>query len=407
MPINTEEIRRDFPIFDRHHPHGNELVYLDNAASTQKPHEVIEAEAKFYRENYANIHRGIYQLSVEATYAYENARKKVAEFINAKDHREIIFTKGTTEAVNLVATSFLSHKLKHGDEVLISHMEHHSNLLPWQVLCKNCNGNLKVIPMNEKGELRMEELEDFLGTKTRLLALVHISNSLGTINPIKDIISIAHKNGIPVLIDGAQSAGHIPIDVMDLDCDFFTFSAHKVFGPTGIGALYAKYAHLEEMKPYQYGGEMIKAVTIDDLVLHDIPHRFEAGTPNIAGAVAMQTALEYLDNLSGERVHAHVQELTEYALRRLQEVPGLKIVGKSPKRGGIVSFVMENAHPHDISSLLDRDGIAIRAGHHCTQPTMDFFGIPGTARISMTCYNAREEIDYLVQCLQKIHKLFA
>jgi len=402
--LDVAEIRKNFPIINNQ---KKKLVYLDNAATTQKPLTVIQSITDFYTNTNSNVHRGVYSLSQDATQAYESSRGKIKEFINATFTEEIVFVRGTTEAINLVANSFVAPRLKKDDEILISAMEHHSNLLPWQILSKRSQAHLKIIPMDKKGELITHSWEELITDKTRLIALVHISNSLGTINPIKKIIDIASKNNIPVLLDGAQAVGHQKVDVQDLNCDFYTFSGHKMFGPTGIGILYAKKEHLENMDPYQYGGEMIKSVSYHDVTFNDIPYKFEGGTPNVSGAIALGHAVDYLNSIGMENVRNYTDDLLHYGTEKLQEIDDLEIIGQSEKKSSIISFIMAGIHPHDIGTILDNDGIAVRAGHHCTQPVMDFFEIPGTARASFSIYNTKSEIDYLVESLKKVKAFFA
>ena len=401
----TKAIKEQFPIL-RQQVNGHPLVYLDNAATTQKPNQVIESLNRYYNNENANIHRGIYKLAAEATQAYEASRNLVATFLNAKDTREIIFTRGTTESINLVAQSFAKDRLEEGDELIISAMEHHSNLIPWQMACQSRKANLKVIPMNKDGVLDIDALKQLLNPKTKMLALVHISNTLGTINPVKEVIQLAQAQGIPVLIDAAQSAAHYPIDVQDLDCDFLAFSSHKVFGPTGVGVLYGKLAHLEAMEPYQFGGEMIHTVSFEETTFAKVPHKFEAGTPNIGGVIALGEAIKYIQHLDRTAVAHHLQDLLEYGTEQLSTIPGLKIIGTATNKTAILSFTMERIHPHDMATFLNEYGIAIRAGHHCTQPIMDFFEIPGTSRASFSIYNTRADIDQLVNGINKVRAFF-
>ncbi len=403
---NITSIRSDFPILLQSSENQSPIAYLDNAATTQKPQVVIDAVNHFYQNNNANIHRGVYKLAVKATQAYETARDKVQRFINAPDRKEVIFTKGTTDGINLVAQTLGNQRLKAGDEVLISAMEHHSNLIPWQVLCQRTGAKLRVIPMDESGCLQLGQLSDLINERTRMVALVHISNSLGTINPVKKVIRAAREFDIPVLIDGAQSAAHLPIDVQDLDCDFFAFSAHKLFGPTGVGVLYGKARWLQQMEPYQFGGEMIKTVSFEKSVYADLPHKFEAGTPNIAGVVGLGVAIDYIENIGHGAMSTYLAELTEYALQQLQAISRLQLIGTAPQRSCILSFIMEGVHPHDIATILDQHGVAVRAGHHCTEPVMQFFKVPGTVRASFAPYNTREEVDRLVEGLREVQTIF-
>jgi cysteine desulfurase/selenocysteine lyase len=399
--LDVERIRKDFPILQQK-VHGKPLVYLDNAATAQKPQAVLDAIKHYYEAQNANVHRGVHHLSELATSAYEGARKKVKEFINADSTKEIIFTRGTTEGINLVASSYGRANLEEGDEILISTMEHHSNIVPWQILCQQTGAKLRIIPINDDGELILEEYEKLLNERTRLVAVVHVSNSLGTINPIKRIIDLAHDNSVPVLVDGAQALPHSKVDVRKLGCDFYAFSSHKVFGPTGIGVLYAKEAILENMPPYQGGGDMIKSVTFEKTIYNDLPHRFEAGTPNIAGAVGFGKALDYVAGIGHERIAAHEKELLEYATEALSTIESLKIIGTAREKASVISFVLDGIHPHDVGTILDREGIAIRTGHHCTQPLMARFNVPATSRASFAFYNTREEIDRLVKGIHNV-----
>lgn len=405
--FNIEEVRKDFPILKRL-VNGKPLVYLDNAATTQKPQVVIDAITRYYTYDNANIHRGLYFLSELATEQYENARLKVKEFINAISASEIIFVRGTTEAINLVASTLCRTKyFNEGDEIIISNMEHHSNIVPWQLIRDRKNINLKIIPINDNGELLLDEFEKLITEKTKLVSVVHISNTLGTINPVKEIIRIAHLHNIPVLIDGAQAMSHLKIDVQELDADFYVFSGHKVFGPTGIGVLYGKTEYLEMMPPYQGGGDMIRTVTFEKTTFEDIPRKFEAGTPNIAGGIGLGAAIDYLNQFNRNELIAYENSLLEYATQRLSEIEGLKIIGTAKEKASVVSFIIEGIHPYDIGTIIDTDGIAIRTGHHCTQPIMRRFNIPATARASFSFYNTKEEIDKLAESLVKVKKMFA
>lgn len=386
---------------------GKSLVYLDNAATSQKPRHVIDAIHRYYETLNANVHRGVYQLSEEATLAYEWGRAMIARYLHAPSPAEIVFVRGATEAVNLVAATFGRQRVGPGDEVLVSAMEHHSNIVPWQMLCEERGATLSVIPMNERGELLLDRLPDLLTPRTRMVAVVHVSNSLGTVNPVREIIREAHARDIPVLIDGAQAAPHGPVDVQALDCDFYAVSGHKMFGPTGIGALFGKRALLEAMPPYQGGGEMIRSVTFEKTTYAPLPMKFEAGTPNIEGAVGMGAAVDYLEQLDWEAVARHEADLLAYATDAVSEIPGLRIVGTAARKTPVVSFTLEGAHPHDIGTVLDQEGVAVRTGHHCTQPVMDFFGIPATARASMAFYNTRDDVDRLVAALHRVRELFA
>jgi cysteine desulfurase/selenocysteine lyase len=397
--FNLREIREDFPAL-RQTVYGKNLIYFDNGATSQKPQFVIDAINRYYTKDNANIHRGVHHLSQKATNEYEASRKTIATYLNAKHTHEIIFTKGTTEGINLVAYSF-GLLLQKGDEVIISAMEHHSNIVPWQMLCERVGCVLKVIPINKKGEIIYDEYLQLLTEKTKLVAVTHISNSLGTINPIKKMIDDAHKVGAKVLIDGAQSIQHTKIDVQALDCDFYVFSGHKVFGPTGIGVLYGKEAILNKMPPYQGGGDMILKVTFEKTTYNELPFKFEAGTPHIAGAICLGKAIEYLNQFNIEDLERHELELADYATDLLLTFEGLHIIGESKKKTSVVSFVVDGAHPFDIGTLLDKQGVAVRTGHHCTQPVMDFYKIPGTVRASFAFYNTKEEIDYFIAALDK------
>ncbi|MEW6005353.1 MAG: cysteine desulfurase [Stygiobacter sp.] len=405
--FNVEEVRNDFPILKRE-VNGKPLVYLDNAATSQKPQSVIDAITQYYTYDNANIHRGLYFLSELATEQYENARLKVKEFINAMSVSEIVFVRGTTEAINLVASTLCRAKyFNEGDEVLVSHMEHHANIVPWQLMSDRKKINLKVIPINDNGELDYEEFEKQVNEKTKLVSVVHISNALGSINPVKQIIEFAHSKKIPVLIDGAQAIPHLKIDVQELDADFYAFSGHKVFGPTGIGVLYGKTEFLEMMPPYQGGGDMIRTVTFEKTTFDDIPRKFEAGTPNIAGGIGLGAAIDYLNQFDRNELAEYENDLLKYATERLSEVEGLKIIGTAKEKASVISFVIEGIHPYDIGTIIDTDGIAIRTGHHCTQPIMQRFNIPATARASFAFYNTKEEIDKLINSLYKVKRMFS
>ena len=402
---DVARVRRDFPILATQ-AHGKPLVYLDNGATSQKPQSVIDAVSHYYESGNANVHRGVYALSESATAAYEGTRAKVARFLNAREDREIIYVRGTTEAINLVASSFGRLKVKGGDEILVSAMEHHSNIVPWQILAEQTGATLKVIPMNERGELKLDEYQRLLTPKARIVAVAHISNSLGTINPIKEMVKVAHANGVPVLVDGAQGAPHVVVDVQDLDCDFYTVSGHKMFGPTGVGVLYGKASHLEAMPPYQGGGDMIRSVTFAKTTYAPIPAKFEAGTPDIGGVVGLGAAVDYLTALDRDAAAAHEQDLLEYATKQLGTVPGLRIVGTSAHKASVISFVLDGIHAHDVGTIVDQAGVAIRTGHHCTQPVMEFFEVPATARASFAFYNTRTEVDILVEALKGVRKVF-
>jgi len=403
--FSAEQIRKDFPILQTK-VNGKPLVYLDNAATAQKPVVVIDRMNDYYRNENANVHRGIHTLSQQATTDYESTRKKVQAFIHAAEEEEIIFTSGTTESINLVASTFARMVLKPGDEILISAMEHHSNIVPWQMILEEKGGVLKVIPVNDKGELILEELDSLLSAKTKLVAVSHMSNTLGTINPVKDIIKIAHEKGIPVLVDAAQSIPHFPVDVQDLDCDFLAFSGHKLFGPTGIGILYGKKALLDTLPPYHGGGDMIKTVTFEKTTYNELPFRLEAGTPNIAAGIGLGSAIDYVNSLDWKSAVAWEHELLTYTTEKMLEVPGLRIIGTAANKGSVISFVMKSAHASDIGMILDQEGIAIRTGHHCTQPVMKRFGVPATARASFAFYNTKEDADALIRGLLKINDLF-
>jgi cysteine desulfurase / selenocysteine lyase len=404
--LDIAAIRREFPILNRE-VKGRPLIYLDNAATTQKPQQVIDALIHYYTNYNANIHRGIHTLAEEATADFEQTRDAVKSFIGAGSREEIIFTRGTTEGINLVAYSWGRKNIRTGDEIIISNMEHHSNIVPWQLLCEEKGAVLKVIPINDNGELIQEEYEKMLGPKTKLVSLVHVSNALGTVNPVKQMIARAHAVGAVFMVDGAQSAVHLDINVTDLDCDFFAFSAHKLYGPTGVGVLYGKRALLESMPPFQAGGEMIKEVTLQRTTFNDLPYKFEAGTPNIADVIAFKSALHFVHSIGKDKIRKHEQELMDYAHLELEKIPGLTIIGKAKEKVSVVSFVMEKAHPQDIGILLDNRGIAVRTGHHCAQPLMDRFCIPGTARASFAVYNSRYEIDELVKGLQRVVKILS
>ena len=402
---DVHAIREDFPILHQE-VNGHPLVYLDNGATSQKPLAVIDAVRDYYCLDNANVHRGVHALSERATRGYEGARDTACRFINAADRAEIVFVRGTTEGINLVAQSYARPILKQHDEIIISTMEHHSNIVPWQILCQQTGARLRVIPVSDEGELELEEYHSILGSRTKLVSVVHLSNALGTINPVQAIIEAAHGVGAKVMLDGAQAAPHIAIDVQALDCDFYAFSGHKVFGPTGIGVLYGKRALLEEMEPYQGGGEMIRSVSFEETTYNVVPHKFEAGTPNIAGAVGIGAALEYVSSVGIDAVAAHEDEVVEQATRKVAEIPGVRLIGTAPAKSGIVSFVMEGVHPHDIGTIVDHEGVAIRTGHHCTMPLMKRFGVAATARASFALYNTHEEVDALVAAIRKVREIF-
>jgi cysteine desulfurase/selenocysteine lyase len=404
--IDVYAIRQQFPILNRE-VKDKPLVYFDNAATSQKPQSVIDALVNYYTQYNANIHRGIHTLAEEATAAFEATRDTVRQFIHAAFREEIIFTRGTTEGINLVANAWGRQNINAGDEIIISTMEHHSNIVPWQILCEEKKAVLKVIPINDQGELLMDEFIKLLSSKTKLVSIVHASNALGTINPVKEIIDAAHKAGAVVLVDGAQSTVHLDIDVQQMDCDFFAFSAHKLYGPTGMGILYGKKNLLEAMPVFHGGGEMIKEVTFEKTTYNDLPYKFEAGTPNIADAIAFKTALDFISQTGKDKIRQHEEELLKYATEQLEQLPGLKIIGTAKEKVSVISFIVDKIHPQDIGILLDNQGIAVRTGHHCTQPLMDRFGIPGTTRASFAVYNTKEEIDQLVTALKKVIKILA
>ena len=403
-PFDVEQIRKDFPVLGRE-VNGHPLVYLDSGASSQKPNQVIDRLNRYYRLEHANIHRGVHHLSQQATEAYEQARETVRSFINAKNRHEVLFTKGTTDGINLVASSFGREFLKPGDEVIISTMEHHSNIVPWQIICEQKGAKVRVIPINQHGELIIEEFESMLNQRTRLIAVVHVSNTLGTINPVQDIIHLAHSHGVPVLLDGAQAVPHMHIDVQALDVDFYAFSGHKVFGPTGVGILYGKESILNDMPPYQGGGDMIERVTFEKTTYNVLPHKFEAGTPNIADGIGFASAIDYYSQFEESEVAAHEQDLLNYATERLLGIDGLRIIGTAANKASVISFLLADTHPFDVGTILDQLGIAVRTGHHCTQPLMDFYGIQGTARASFAMYNNRDDVDHLVAGIGKAASL--
>lgn len=403
--IDVERIRKDFPILGRE-VYGKPLVYLDNAATTQKPQCVIDSISDAYRNVNANVHRGIHFLSQEATDMLEAARDNVRRFIGAGSTEEIIFTRGTTESINLLASSFAWAFLKEDDEVLISGMEHHSNIVPWQIQAQRYGFKLKVIPVTDLGELDMDAFDKLLGPKTKLVSITHVSNVLGTVNPVSEIVAKAHKLGIPVAVDGAQSVPHISVNVKELGADFYAFSGHKIYGPTGIGVLFGRRELLEKMPPYQGGGEMIKKVTFQATTYNDLPYKFEAGTPDYVGSIALGVALDYVQNIGMEQIAGYESELCSYAMQRLGEIPGMRFIGNAPKRSGVISFLVGNIHPSDMGTLLDRLGIAVRTGHHCAEPLMDRFGIPGTVRASFAFYNTKAEIDTLVAGIERVRQMF-
>ena len=404
--FDVEKVRKDFPILYRT-VYGKPLVYLDNAATSQKPQVVIDAVARYYETENANIHRGVHFLSQRATEDYEAARETIRAFLNAAEAQEIIFVRGSTEGINLVAQTYGRRHVGAGDEVLITGMEHHSNIVPWQLLCEEKSAKLRVAPINDDGELMVEEFEKLLNLRTRIVAIPHVSNALGTIVPVRQLVAMAHARNIPVLVDGAQAVQHLPVDVQALDCDFYVFSGHKIYGPTGIGALYGRSALLEAMPPYQGGGDMISSVTFEKTLYNKLPHKFEAGTPHVSGAIGLGCALKYMSALGLENIAAHEAELLAYATEILIEIPELRLIGTAKEKASVLSFVLDGIHPHDIGTILDQEGIAIRTGHHCAQPVMQRFNIPATARASLALYNTREEIDALASGLQKVREVFA
>jgi cysteine desulfurase/selenocysteine lyase len=404
--FDVEKVRGDFPVL-RQKVHGKPLVYLDNAATSQKPLAVIEAIRRFYEVDCANIHRGVHELSQRSTAAYEQTRVKVKQFLNARTKNELIFVRGATEGINLVASSWGRKCVKSGDEIVVSGMEHHSNIVPWQILCEEKGAKLRVIPIDDRGELLMEEYEKLLGPRTRMVAVAHVSNALGTVNPVREIIELAHKAGALALIDGAQAVPHMKVDVQALDADFYAFSGHKVFGPTGSGMLYGKTKLLNAMPPYQGGGDMIRTVTFEKTTYNDLPYKFEAGTPNIAGGIGLGAAIDYVNRIGLDKIGAYEHELLTYGTEALMEIPGLRLIGTAREKAAVLSFVMEGIHPHDIGTVLDRMGIAVRTGHHCAQPVMDRFGVPATTRASLAFYNTTAEVDALAAGLRKVKEMFA
>ncbi len=404
--FDVERVRADFPILSTL-SRGKPLVYLDNAATSQKPRSVIDATSRYYETQNANIHRGVYQLSETATAMYEGVRAKAADWLHANDPREVIYVRSTTEAINLVASSWGRANLKAGDEVLISAMEHHSNIVPWQLIADERGAKVRVIPMSRDGELLLDQAAALLTPRTKLLAVAHVSNSLGTINPIRELVALAREHGVPVLVDGAQAAPHMPIDVQQLGCDFYTVSGHKIFGPTGIGLLWGRASLLDAMPPYQGGGDMIRSVTFEKTTFAPLPAKFEAGTPNIAGVAGLGAAIDYLTALPWPAVHAHEQGLHDYAVEQLCDIPGVTIVGRAKQKASVVSFTLDGVHPHDVGTIVDQHGVAVRTGHHCTQPVMDFLGIPATTRASFAFYNTRAEADALAAAVRGVQKVFA
>ena len=404
--FDVDKIRADFPVLGQM-INGKPLVYLDNAATSQKPQSVIDSLVNYYSTENANVHRGVHTLSQRATDDYEEARAKIRRFINAEKDEEIIFVRGTTEGINLISQTFGRSCISEGDEIIISSMEHHSNIVPWQILCQEKGAKLRVVPVNDIGELLLDEYERLFTANTKLVSIVHQSNALGTINPAKEIVDIAHGHGVPVLLDGAQAIAHLGVDVRDLGCDFYAFSGHKLYGPTGIGVLYGKGSLLEEMPPYQAGGEMIRSVTFEETLYNTLPNKFEAGTPNIAGAIGLGAAIDYVGAIGMDEISVYESELLQYGTDRLSGIEGLKIIGTADKKGSVISFIMEGVHPHDIGTILDAEGIAIRTGHHCAQPLMDRFGVPATARASLAFYNTKEEIDVLVRGIDRVIEVFS
>jgi len=404
--LDINNVRDDFPIL-KQSINGHPLVYLDNGATSQKPQSVIDAIVNYYTTTNSNVHRGVHTMSQQATDSYEGARSKVRQFINAGDDKEIIFTRNTTEGINLVAYSYGRQHVGPGDDIIVSNMEHHSNIVPWQMLCEEKGANLLVVPIDDSGELVMDEYEKLLSPRTKLVSITHVSNALGTILPAKQIVEMAHANGAPVLLDGAQAVPHMPVDMKDLDCDFYVFSGHKLFGPTGIGILYGKEEYLEAMPPFLGGGEMIKSVTFEKTIYNDLPYKFEGGTPDIAGAIGLGAAIDYVNNLGFDQITAHEEELLRYGTEALSSIEGLRIIGTAEHKAGILSFVMDKAHPHDIGTILDEQGIAVRTGHHCAQPVMARFQIPATARASMAFYNTKDDIDALVKGIDRVLEVFS
>jgi len=404
--LDLNKIRGDFPIL-RQTVNGNPLVYLDNGATSQKPQSMIDAIVNYYTTTNSNVHRGVHTLSQQATDGYEGARAKIQKFINAGDEKEIIYTRNTTEGINLVAHSYGRKNIGPGDDIIVSNMEHHSNIVPWQMLCEENGANLLVVPIDDTGVLIMDEYQKMLSPKTKLVSITHVSNALGTILPAKQIVKMAHDVGSPVLLDGAQAVPHMPVDMQDIDCDFYVFAGHKLFGPTGIGVLYGKAEYLDAMPPFLGGGEMIKSVTFEKTIYNDLPYKFEGGTPDIAGAIGLGAAIDYVTNLGFDRITAHEDELLRYGTEALSKIEGVRIVGTAAHKAGILSFVMDKAHPHDIGTILDEQGIAIRTGHHCAQPVMQRFQIPATARASFAFYNNKEDIDALVKGIDRVIEVFS
>ena len=406
VEFDVDKVRSDFPIL-RQRVHGRPLVYLDNAATSQKPQVVIDSIGRYYERDNANIHRGVHFLSEHATEEYEAARRTVQSFLNAADASGIIFVRGATEAINLVAQTYGRTNIHAGDEVLITAMEHHSNIVPWQILCEEKGARLRVAPISDSGELLLTDFANLLGPRTKIVAVTHVSNALGTITPVQRVIEMAHRRHIPVLVDGAQAVPHLNVDVQALDCDFYVFSGHKVYGPTGIGVLYGKSALLDAMPPYQGGGDMTSSVTFEKTTYNKLPYKFEAGTPHVAGAIGLGAAIEYVNGLGMDNIAAHEHELLAYATETVSAIPGIRLIGTAKEKAGVLSFLLDSIHPHDIGTILDQEGIAIRTGHHCAQPVMQRFGIAATARASFALYNTREEVDALVEGIQKVREVFA
>jgi cysteine desulfurase/selenocysteine lyase len=404
-PFDVARVRADFPIL-RRHVRGRPLVYLDNAATTQKPQAVLDALVRYYTDINANVHRGVHELSGLATDAYEGAREKVRAFFNAREAREIVFTRNATESINLVAYAFVRPQLAEGDEVVISAMEHHSNIVPWQLVCEERRARLRVAPIDDRGALIVEELQALITPRTKIVSVTHMSNALGTVNPVDEIVRLAHAQGVPVLLDGSQAAYHLPVDVQALGCDFYAATGHKLYGPTGIGVLVGRAERLEAMPPFMGGGDMIRSVTFERSTWNDLPYKFEAGTPDISGAIGLGAALDYIGSVGRDAILAHERDLLRYGTAKLEAIPGLQIIGTAPGKSSILSFVMDGIHPHDIGTIVDREGVAIRTGHHCAQPVMDRFGIPATARASLAMYNTTDDLDALAAALGKVHEVF-
>lgn len=402
----NDSIKSDFPTLNQKIS-GNDLIYLDNAATTQKPITVIEAVESYYKLINSNIHRGVHTLSAKATEAYEDSRSRVADFINAQDRKEIIFVRGATEAINLVAHSYVKPLLNEGDQIVISQMEHHANIVPWQIVCEEKNAELRIVPINNKGELILSEFENLLNEKTKFVSINHVSNTLGTVNPVEKIVRIAHSKNIKIMIDGAQAVQHMPLDVTKIDSDFYCFSGHKMYAPTGIGVLHGRMELLEGMPPYQGGGDMIKSVTFEKTVYNDIPNRFEAGTPNISGVIGLASAIKYLTEIGMDCIYEHEKGLLDYATQEIKKIEKVKIIGNSSDKASVLSFVIDSIHPHDIGTIMDKHGVAIRTGHHCTQPIMDFYEIPATARASFGIYNSKQDIDRMINSIEKTIEVFA